>query len=721
MAKQIINTGHADKGDGDKLRDAFVKVNANFDELYAVVGGAGSYHLGDDVQFIDIDPESGTIVIQSGFDTGMPVYIKGANCADGGIGGNVVIEAGGAPLPNVGTTGNIELAAQQTTIESNNNMWTFRDDGVLELPLGGDIVDSNGETVLGGGSASLGNWTFDADSATVSGETLVVGKNSSETLTQEDPGGVISQTTTNTSQVAIDATSTVITRSVNQVVNDGVTIATQENGAEIVVGNDGTWMKNYAEPEGPNNTIYFKVGTDNGAYLEGKQEDVGGYTFSQVKVANGNVLITTHSTDDKIWTFLPTGTLELPDGANITHGDVRLSLNIDEGTAAYLGTTTDDSTALFMTTTGAQLYSSQSIGIATGIGLGTLEETYTASEIEWGIQRDYDASVIAPDTRPWAGMVSYDAYPLILNYIEPPGVLPTPPNFAPLTKSASDAYTAWQEALAPVDGVSIASGSGTWTFGPTGVLKLNNNSAEIYADPYYGSLRISSAPYNSAPSSHITLGGPTDVVKIEAGPPGVAWTFGSDGKLTLPTDGSIWMDQAVFGNDGNGNLSITSRITDKGIRIFGNGKAWNFNADGTLTLPSTTDLESVIKPSRTDRPLKIGAGTSKYWKFGTDGILTLPSNSYLETTNTDLKVGAQGTVTIRTNAATIESTKAWQFGTDGRTILPTADAPTHSYGVAGDKAGMVVVNSDYIYYCKQDYVDNTTDIWVRMVWTDTNW
>ena len=100
---------------------------------------ANQYHLGDDLQFVDVDPASGMVVIQSGFDTGMSVYIKGANCSNGGVGGNVVIEAGGAPLPNVGTTGNIELAAQQTTIESNNNMWTFRDDGVLELPGGGTV------------------------------------------------------------------------------------------------------------------------------------------------------------------------------------------------------------------------------------------------------------------------------------------------------------------------------------------------------------------------------------------------------------------------------------------------------------------------------------------------------------------------------------------------------------------------------------------------------
>ena len=168
MTQKSINIGSSpNKGDGDPLRTAFGKINDNFDELYAA-DTATKYHLGDDVQFVDIDADSGMVVIQSGFDTGMPVYIKGANCADEGVGGNVIIEAGGAPLPNNGTTGNIELAAQQVTIESNNNMWTFRDDGVLELPEGGDIVDSNGDTVLGTGS-----WTFDTVTATTDGNIIV--------------------------------------------------------------------------------------------------------------------------------------------------------------------------------------------------------------------------------------------------------------------------------------------------------------------------------------------------------------------------------------------------------------------------------------------------------------------------------------------------------------------------------------------------------------------
>ena len=38
MTKQIINVGTSDKGNGDPLRTAFVKVNANFNDLYDLVG-----------------------------------------------------------------------------------------------------------------------------------------------------------------------------------------------------------------------------------------------------------------------------------------------------------------------------------------------------------------------------------------------------------------------------------------------------------------------------------------------------------------------------------------------------------------------------------------------------------------------------------------------------------------------------------------------------------
>ncbi len=63
----------------------------------------------------------------------------------------------------------------------------------------------------------------------------------------------------------------------------------------------------------------------------------------------------------------------------------------------------------------------------------------------------------------------------------------------------------------------------------------------------------------------------------------------------------------------------------------------------------------------------------------------------------------------------------WSFDNTGRMIFPNGTVPAHSYGAAGDKEGMVVFTDPYIYYCKQDYVNNSTDIWVRVAWTGTSW
>lgn len=186
MTQRNINIGaSANDKSGDPLRIAFEKVNNNFSELYAR-DTSSQYHLGDDVQFVDVDPNTGIVVIQSGYDTGMPVYIKGANCADGGVGGNVVIEAGGPPLGELitGTVGNVEIAAQQTSIDSNGKVWTFGDSGMLGLPedtgyiyipasggiIGTGVFDESNLPDLAIGATnsvrintnSIGNmWTFD--------------------------------------------------------------------------------------------------------------------------------------------------------------------------------------------------------------------------------------------------------------------------------------------------------------------------------------------------------------------------------------------------------------------------------------------------------------------------------------------------------------------------------------------------------------------------------
>jgi len=139
MSKLTINVGKAanDKT-GDTLRVAFSKINQNFTELFAT-DTSTKYHLGDDEQFVNIELDgegvpTGGITIQSGFDTSMPVYIKGANAMRNGVGGNVIIEAGAPPLaagliqdggPYAGTVGDIEMAANQVTIETLGGVTTF--------------------------------------------------------------------------------------------------------------------------------------------------------------------------------------------------------------------------------------------------------------------------------------------------------------------------------------------------------------------------------------------------------------------------------------------------------------------------------------------------------------------------------------------------------------------------------------------------------------------
>ena len=47
----------------------------------------------------------------------------------------------------------------------------------------------------------------------------------------------------------------------------------------------------------------------------------------------------------------------------------------------------------------------------------------------------------------------------------------------------------------------------------------------------------------------------------------------------------------------------------------------------------------------------------------------------------------------------------------GITII--SSAPAHSYGVPGDKLGMLAFDSSFIYYCTANYANISTDIWKR--------
>jgi hypothetical protein len=49
------------------------------------------------------------------------------------------------------------------------------------------------------------------------------------------------------------------------------------------------------------------------------------------------------------------------------------------------------------------------------------------------------------------------------------------------------------------------------------------------------------------------------------------------------------------------------------------------------------------------------------------------------------------------------------------------NAPEHNYGQAGDRAGTIAFDSNYIYYCTENFVDGVTAIWQRTAWTAGTW
>jgi hypothetical protein len=112
------------------------------------------------------------------------------------------------------------------------------------------------------------------------------------------------------------------------------------------------------------------------------------------------------------------------------------------------------------------------------------------------------------------------------------------------------------------------------------------------------------------------------------------------------------------------------------------------------------------------------------WEFTGDGTTYLAKNTFSDVSyisspinNTDVTLsigGGNGVNIVSDNFS--GSTQTWQFMVDGNLQFPDGgslrvrSAPTTSIGREGDKAGMIALDDDYIYYCTADYTGNTVVI-----------
>ena len=274
-----------------------------------------------------------------------------------------------------------------------------------------------------------------------------------------------------------------------------------------------------------------------------------------------------------------------------------------------------------------------------------------------------------------------------------------------------------------------------WRFGEDGSLTFPDGTTQTTAwlgagQPVYTSLidSLDSSAITVTPSavfsSDVTV--ENDLVAKNIVNGGQIWTFGVNGTLTAP--GSLVAPNiftnlidsadssaitvtpaAIFSSDVTVENDLLVKnitlMTGGGGSTIKEGLAPNLAGGAIILTPafSANDNQAlVIYPT---------AGEGNHIHLTANGGTT---ELYLGDDNQYVKLVNGGNVEVR--STTSGSTAAWIFDTEGRLTFPAypfSVIPEHSYGKAGDTAGMVIINDTYIYYCTADYVNNATNIWRR--------
>lgn len=421
-------------------------------------------------------------------------------------GGSLLVN--GAPVADGTTTDRLVSGDYTVSLES---------DGNLTLPGGLSIFNSN------------------------------IGYTSSETITEETIGGTVSQTTTQQSQIEIAPTEIVIAKRTTQVVDDTVVTATDEEGSLLAITNDGAFLKQYVEPDGPENTSYFQIRANSGAILEGVTQTIEGNSFGRVTATQGSVVISTSSgTITKEWLFDNTGDLIIPNDGDIwfNYGYVGQSANIQDNALRVSGgnsvviNTSEDSTQWKFTADG-------NLVLPTILDFLSSPAGYLGGNIVFG-----------------DGTVQNTAFTGI-------------PDVVTVSNTAPTNNNAWYNTE---DGRLYVDANGTWVDASPSVIPGNmvawDNDAIEFPD---GSVQATAAGIyagNTAPTVgfawYNTEDGRTynkvNGVWVDANPsvvPGDIVTYNSDGNITLPAGGQVtWA---------NGR-SILNSIIDTGNISFNNNQ-----------------------------------------------------------------------------------------------------------------------------------------------------
>ena len=568
----------------------------------------------------------------------------------------------------------ISLSHTGVVVEVNSSTgggyWTFEPTGKLRLPPGGDIIDTNGNTVLGGSGVNLDVYKFQygaigtKDNPETSngwgGYPMILDPGGESwagmyipNVAQQQEGAEFQIYNTNQSGGKIRLST-----------SDGVLV--QSSRGTLAIGTD---METPGVPQ------HFHIGFENSNAYAPSNDLFLGDDFNAVQIHGTDgapyygVRIRANDRNEgtqQQWQFDTDGVIRLPNSGTI--GPVGMGWpgfsSSPSGPISVRAINSDsNSTAELFLSNNAELYSLNSISITSGTGLGVLEQDYENARLTL---EDLFTSLSEEAGYPWGITlpVSYATYEEIINLA--PGIITGNGASAlpPTAYVARNAYLTWQEAR-DNSTTGINAGSFTWRFKPDGSVLFPTLQVNLHN----GGNQQGQVLQFSNPNQQAIITGPAPAQ------PGynaqrliIQGQNGGDGE---GGDVYLWAGDS---NSNGGDIKIYAGDADA---VPGNGGYINIDAGNGYAQGGH---------------ISISAGHSAL----SGGNVSISAGSASQ--------GTPGNIQLSTSAGT------WTLGSDGSLTFPDGGAlrvstpPTSSVGASGDKQGMLAFDSDYIYYCKQDYV-----------------
>jgi len=644
MAKLNILVGaNANDKAGDTLRNAFIKVNENFTELYTLTGGASTAltELAQDYAAPLFNHASHTNITATYDDANNKILLTGSAAQ---VQSNWTATTGLGVILNKPTlfsgsytdlTNKPSIPTSFSSLVNSTKTVSLASTGVLSLP--GSLTFSDDESTIR---------AFDPAVDLISGLS-VYGKNQTLIGAQGDTYSFSWKFGLKTS-------------------NSTLTPAIRFPGS-------GWLQEDFTDIA--NQNVPLQLGSRGSITLT---TTLAGYTnteYNWVFGRNGSLTFPNATVQTTAWTgsvaySSVTGTPTIPTSfSSLVNSTKTVSLAstgiLSLPAQAVPLTTVSQITSATINRTGA---STDTEAIAAA------QDSWFGAEQTWVDLRDQDAATIAPATRTWAGLPSWEAYPLILAYTSGGGTGVS--SFPSTTNAAKNAYLAYKELASNID---IVSGDKVFSFENSGALRVpgvitKDNSLILQSSGVSGVLPTgNSASIN--PNGNLGR----VFIRTDNGTTLRTWEFDINGVLTLP--GNLkFPDLTVQTTAWTGSVSSlvngtrTVSLDSNSNLTFTNGEQIKTNfLGGGIELYQSSDNTIGIYPGGAEIKTFITGGPKYKWLFGITGNTTFPTGLVLgaprgvNTVNFTCSVDKE----FQIETGTASAGRLWQFGTAGNTTFPS--------------------------------------------------